>query len=72
MSVGDGVEIAGLVVAFIVGIPAAVAAVITIKAYIEASHRSRTGEASFRVCPRRKSGLQLAIYAASVLRPTPR
>ena len=44
MSVSDGVELAGLVVALIVGIPATMSAVIMIKGHFRSNYKQITGE----------------------------
>jgi len=47
MTVGDRVELAGLVVALVVGIPAAVAAIIMIRNHMNSRHKRSIGE----ICP---------------------
>jgi len=47
MAVGEGVELAGLVVALVVGVPATVSAVIMIRNHIHPHHKRSIG----KICP---------------------
>jgi hypothetical protein len=62
LSVGDGLELAGLVVALAVGVPAMIAAIITIKTYIQSSYRHNAG----KVPSRRDSDVGWAFSAMQI------
>lgn len=49
ISIGDQVEIAGLAIAIVFGIPAAVAAVLTVRTYLGLNSRQGPSEYSFRL-----------------------